>query len=391
MIQEIQMFFSLFVGTLGLIIVFILLFSYKSNKIVNGYLAIVFSITSLRSISSVLDTNNMLFFKHVNTPALYSITLVALPCFFLYLESIIKNINSSNKIKILHLIFPAFLFLYFILFNNPNYLFYNSIIYIFQVCVILFITFYFIQIIYLYYKYIYNEKGFINSHVLDKSTKKWINFLLLMATLIIMRILIVLIFETYTNTNFSGHTISIIQSLLMLFVFLKILCSPEILHGFPKLIHQISNYNEEKINNNLIWKTSIVKITNIQDSTLKNNISDKVNKYILKIDKFVENNKPFRDSKYSINELSNDLNIPSSHLTYIFKYHCEMSFVEYKNHSKVNDSINLINSNYLEFKTLDALAYKVGFNSYNSFFIYFKKQTNLSPKEYLLNKDIILE
>lgn len=385
------MFFSLFVGTLGLIIVFILLFSHKSNKIVNGYLAIDFLITSIRSISSVLDTNNTLLFKHVNAPALYSITLVALPCFFLYLESVIKNINSFNKIKILHFIFPAFLFLYFIFLNNRNYLFYSSIIYIFQVCVILFITFYFIQIIYLYYKYIYNEKAVVNSHVLDKSTKKWINFLLLIATLIIMRILIVLIFETYTNTNFSGHTISIIQSLLMLFVFLKILCSPEILHGFPKLIHQISNYNEEKINNNLIWKTSIVKITNIQDAALKNNISDKVNKYILKIDKFVENNKPFRDSKYSINELSNDLNIPSSHLTYIFKYHCEMSFVEYKNHSKVNDSINLINSNYLEFKTLDALAYKVGFNSYNSFFIYFKKQTNLSPKEYLSNKDIILE
>jgi YesN/AraC family two-component response regulator len=88
----------------------------------------------------------------------------------------------------------------------------------------------------------------------------------------------------------------------------------------------------------------------------------------------------------SINDLSNSLNIPSSHLAYIFKCHCKLSFVEYKNYCKINDSLNLINNNFLESKTFDALAYKVGFKSYNSFFIYFKKQTNYSPKDYLLNK-----
>jgi AraC-like DNA-binding protein len=39
--------------------------------------------------------------------------------------------------------------------------------------------------------------------------------------------------------------------------------------------------------------------------------------------------------------------------------------------------------------TLEGLASKVGFSSYNSFFTSFKKQTKLAPKEYLLNKSKI--
>lgn len=60
-----------------------------------------------------------------------------------------------------------------------------------------------------------------------------------------------------------------------------------------------------------------------------------------------------------------------------------MSFVEYKNYSKIKDSLNLINENFLESKTLDYLAYKVGFKSYNNFYISFKKHTNYAPKEWI--------
>lgn len=390
MIQEIQMFFSLFVGTLGLIIV-ILLLSNKSNKMVNGYLAIVFLITSLRSISSVLDINKITLVENFNISALHSISLLVIPCFFLYLESIIKEINSFNKSTLFHFIFPVFLFIYFMFLNQPNNIYNILIINIFEVSVIFFIFIYFIKILFIYFNYVYKEKKAVNSKTLPKATKRWINFLLIFATLIILRILIVLTIEKLTNSNFSGHTISILQSLLILFIYMKILRSPNILYGFPKLLEQVSEYNEEKIKSKLIWKTSIGKITNLQDSVLKNNIAQKTNKYILSIDKFVENKKPFREPKYSLNELSNDLNIPSSHLSFIFKYYCEISFVEYKNYSKIYDSINLINNNFLDTKTLDSLAYKVGFNSYNSFFTYFKKQTNLSPKEYLINNNIVLE
>lgn len=387
MASQIQMFFSLFVGTLGLIIIFILLFSHTSNKVVNKYLAIVFFITSIRSISSIFDSNTILY----NASALYAISLVGIPCFYLYLESLINDINGFERKKIMHFIFPFFLFFYFTFLHDTTVVYYDLIINIFKISVLLFILIYFIKILHIYFKNKKIKKTALNYEIRSKTITKWINFLLLISILILVRLWIVLAFETYSNTTFSGHTNSITQSLLLLIVFLKILLSPEILFGFPKLIQIISIYNEEKINNNLIWITSNDKITNLQEAVLKNKITKKVNTYIIAIDNFVENKKPFRDSKYSMNDLSNNLNIPLSHLSYIFKYHCNTSFVEYKNYSKINDSIDLMKKCYLDTKTFDSLAYKVGFKSYNSFFIYFKKQTYLSPKEYLSNKDIILK
>jgi len=386
MFSQIQMFFSLFVGTLGLIVIFILLFSYRSNKVVNKYLAIVFFTTSIRSISSVFDTDTNLY----NTTTLYPLLLVSIPCFYLYIESLINDINGFERKKIIHFIFPVLLFFYFTFLYEITDAYFDLIINLIKISVIFFILIYFIKILIIYFKHINNKKTALNSQIRSKTITKWINFLLLFSTLILTRLSIVLTFEAYTNRNFYGHTSSIVQSLLMLFVYLKILLSPEILFGFPKLIQRISDYNDEKINNNLIWITSNNKITNLQEAVLKNKITKKVNTYILAIDNFVENKKPFRDSKYSVNDLSNDLNIPSSHLSYIFKYHCKISFVEYKNYSKINDSIDLIKKSYLNSRTFDSLAFKVGFKSYNSFFIYFKKQTNLSPKEYLTNKLNIL-
>ena len=195
-----------------------------------------------------------------------------------------------------------------------------------------------------------------------------------------LRSLAALIFEIYSGGIFSGYTISITQSFLLLLVFLKILMSPEILFGYPKLIEQIAGLNNEIKINDFIWEPTILNISNKQEYKLQTKIVDKINSYIIAIENFIEKESPFRDSNYSINDLSNSLNIPSSHLAYIFKYHCKLSFVEYKNYCKINDSLKLINNNFLESKTFDALAYKVGFKSYNSFFIYLKSRLTIPLK-----------
>ena len=44
------------------------------------------------------------------------------------------------------------------------------------------------------------------------------------------------------------------------------------------------------------------------------------------VDQFSFHNQAYRDAKFSITDLSNKLNIPKSHLTYLFKYHSKISF-----------------------------------------------------------------
>ena len=384
MFSQIQFFFSLFVGILGFFVIFLLLFSYKSNKIVNGYLAVVFFIASLRSIFSVIENYILLPFLTLNLSALNSLSLIAAPCVYLYLISLIKDIKVFQPKNLLHFIFPIVLFSYFVFLHHRIVLYHNIFEIGLELCVILYIAIYFFKILKIYFKILKKNNKELISSKHYQIIKNWLNFIFIIIILIFIRLLIVLCFEVCAGEKFSGQTISITQSFLLLLVFLKILMSPEILFGYPKLIKQIAGLNNEIKINDFIWEPTILNISNKQEFKLQTKIANKTNSYIIAIDNFIEKETPFRDSNYSIKDLSNSLNIPSSHLAYIFKYHCKLSFVEYKNYCKINDSLNLINNNFLESKTFDALAYKVGFKSYNSFFIYFKKQTNYSPKDYLL-------
>lgn len=132
-----------------------------------------------------------------------------------------------------------------------------------------------------------------------------------------------------------------------------------------------------------IWQLSIPKITNLQDQKLTTGIENKIMLHAQDIEGFINSSHPFRDPNFSIKELSITLNIPTSHLAYIFKYHCTMPFVEFKKYCKIEDAKGLIKENYLKSNTLESLAIKVGFISYNTFYSSFKKYNKISPKEYL--------
>ena len=51
---------------------------------------------------------------------------------------------------------------------------------------------------------------------------------------------------------------------------------------------------------------------------------------------------------------------------------------------RVQDSIELIKTGYLDKKTTESIATKVGFTSYTTFFNSFKSITGLSPNEYCM-------
>lgn len=382
MSYQFQPLFSLFVGVLGLFVITLLLFSYKSNKLINGYLAVAFFIASMRSISSALEAMEIIYFTSLNLSAIYSLALIALPCIYLYLKSLSKPIKEFKIKNVLHFIFPGVLFMYFGVLNyTANH---DKIIKLFKFGVLFYILFYLLKILIFFFKNLQNDqelKQIYPKHY--TAIKRWIHFLFIISVLILFRLLIVLSYEIYSKSSFSGHSDTVLQSVLFLALSIKILMSPEILFGYPKLIKQLDYSKEDVIINELIWSTSIDKITNVQESKLKDKITQKTNSYILAIDQFVTTKHPFRDPNYAINELSNDLKIPTSHLAYIFKYHCNIAFVEYKNYTKINDAMALITAGFLDSKTLDALGYFVGFKSYNSFFVSFKKYTNYAPKEYL--------
>jgi len=115
---------------------------------------------------------------------------------------------------------------------------------------------------------------------------------------------------------------------------------------------------------------------------LKEKINSNIEEYLFKLNASLHNNN-FTNPKFSIKDLAQVLNIPISHLKYIFKYHSKISYSDFKKISRIKNSLELISNNYLAKNTLESLSKEVGFSSYNPFFTCFKEVIGKSPNEYI--------
>jgi AraC-like DNA-binding protein len=235
-------------------------------------------------------------------------------------------------------------------------------------------------------KNIWNRKGDIGIVVKQNQLiKKWSIFLFSMFVINAIRIIIVLYWEINNDSYSFGASFLWISGLFWLVLYFKIIISPEILYGFTYLNTSISEKKKGDKTTISFWNTnSNIVIANIQDKQLKAKIKDSISNYMELVDQFSFHNNYYRSMGFSITDLSNKLNIPKSHLHYIFKYHSKISFSEYKKIVRIHDSLSLISEGYLATNTFDSLAKEVGFKSYNTFFVSFKDFTGVTPHEYLI-------
>jgi AraC-like DNA-binding protein len=105
---------------------------------------------------------------------------------------------------------------------------------------------------------------------------------------------------------------------------------------------------------------------------------------MVEIDAFSFHTDAYRNTSFSLTDLSNQLRIPKSHLTFLFKYHSKISFSEYKKIIRIQDGLQLIKTGYLTSNTYDSLAKEIGFKSYNTFFVSFKDVAGISPHDFLI-------
>jgi AraC-like DNA-binding protein len=162
---------------------------------------------------------------------------------------------------------------------------------------------------------------------------------------------------------------------------MMIITSPSIINGY---IGQISRDRQEGANSISYWRLKPVSlITNTQDLQLSQKINGDLADYFLQIDQFIEKEQFFRQADLAINDLALTMKIPKSHLSFIFKYHSTLSFSDFKKLYRIQDAIALIEEGYLKTNTFDSLSKKVGFSTYNTFFIAFKEVTSKAPQEYV--------
>jgi AraC-like DNA-binding protein len=368
--------------------------SYKTNPFCNLFLLLIIVIISIRFLvhgSYELGLQAVLT-PDQGPPSVFY--LIIIPCFYLYYKYLSLQNKTYNLKDLKHLVFIAFLYII-----NSNNMLAGSVIFHFGqltnlVLIGIFIVFYLFLIYTTLSKYIWfkNDLEINNQHFI--LVKNWTVYLFILNVLAAFTLTASLYSEINNEANLSGKSLAIILLLFWLFIYFKILFTPEILYGLPILNKKILKFNLLDEESSLIEKPSktnwILEIShqknNNQDLKLQEKIMSNIRSYILEVDKLSNEERVFSDPKASPTLIADKLGVPTSHIVYLFKYHSKISFSEFRMYSRIEDSINLMEAGYLKTNTLESLAYKTGFSSYNPFFSAFKKITSLSPQDYIKTK-----
>jgi YesN/AraC family two-component response regulator len=101
---------------------------------------------------------------------------------------------------------------------------------------------------------------------------------------------------------------------------------------------------------------------------------------------YLEREKPFVDSKFSMSHIAVIFNVPQHHVAYCFNHLIKKKFSSIKTEFKVNHAKELLEKGFAETLSIDGVGAKAGFGTRSNFYLSFKAITGVTPSEYLENK-----
>lgn len=110
--------------------------------------------------------------------------------------------------------------------------------------------------------------------------------------------------------------------------------------------------------------------------------SDLIRNQIADLKHYMTEKEPFLDPSLTIQELSNQINIPVRDLSVLINHHIDQHFFDFVNEYRIKKAMNILKDPAKNQLTVLEILYEVGFNSKSSFNTSFKKYTNLTPTAY---------
>lgn len=357
--------------------------------LINKFLITVFILSDIRFLAFAMDGVNTSFRQTHLSSYISVLCMILLPSFiFLYFNDIIFE-KTWTKRKSLHLLFPALfcVLLAYSSFANQAH-FTNRIIII---CIFNFF-FYVVAVFRLLSKHIWNRKSDIKAvQAQNQLLRNWSIFMFCcMLFITVASILLWAIPSTHSNNFFYIDNIRWISSILWTFIYSIVLVKPEILYGYNYLYKTANLANEKIFKLEKIWHVEQPKkaIVSQKEQMLTEKINTLIPSYIHKLENLSLQSDFFRNPDCTINDVASEVKIPVSHLSYLFRYHCSESFVDYKKIIRTHDAVNLIKQGYLKTNTIESLATLVGFVTYSTFSIAFKEITGNTAQEYVEEKNL---
>lgn len=378
-------FFFIIIGFLVLTTTLVMSIWFTTNRILNFYLIFTSLVLCFYLITHGFNNCKLIGdWGEIWSLNYYQIVIILTPSVYLFFEKLIVNYKYPKKNDFIYFIIPL-LFSYYL--GSKNFQFFL----IEKIVIFVFCTFYNLFFCWKAYRllkpYIWND--YYNCDVLSPIVKNWASFIFKLMVLVKIHFFIFCISSFFNRGNIFNLILESGLLIVFLIGYFKVVFSPLLLYGSPKL-EQITNVSPNSFVNK-VWILDFNKsINSSRDVRIYNKIQDKILTYIVEIENIALVNYSFRKLDYSINDLSVEIGLPKYYLEFIFKYYCKVSFNDYKKVVRVFDAVKLINEGYLSSNTLDTLSRHVGFASYNPFLINFKEIVGIPPFDYYKKKIIIL-
>ena len=371
----------LITGLVGLVVVSIMISSYKSNQLFNIYLMLIFLMVTTRFI--IYATYGLNWQGLVKPGS--GLFLAIIPSFYLYYKNLL-NISAPLSFKGLYH-YIAVLVFYGV--HKVPFL-YASVYWGYGgdlILMFLFTSFYMYSSFKLLNTKLWSNRTLQIAESHYKLMKNWTIYLfsfMVMGSIVF----IVSIYNEFMSGEILGDGMPYLSSICWLFIFSKLLLSPQILFGLPilnKKLLKLTAAPSSQINSNWLISSPSSLDLGSRDRKLESLLKDQIFSYASSLDLRCTKNHVFRNNTFKLSHLAGLMKVPESHLVYLFKYHSKYSFSEYRTQCRIEDAISLIHQNYLKVNTYEALALKVGFSSYNPFYTSFKKHTKSTPTDFVLN------
>lgn len=374
--------FFLITFSFGLFTIGLLMFSIRSNKFVNTYLILSLVLGLSRAFLSGTHTLGIQTTLEDIPPQFKGIVLLTFVFFYLYFKTLASDDRRFDPRNLLHLIVPIFFLVYYLAIFNMGLYGERSVLVVNFCLVSVFVAVY----VYLTFRIVAHQiwKNPQKVHQQHHLTiRNWAIFLFILFLIGSVRILVVIVISFSKGEMLSQIPVGTLSVFLQLILYIKLLVSPEILLGIPRINKRLIPKSEtEEVKNLEFWKLNVKEVTGPLDERLKEKLDDSIVELIQDVEEFVTEKRYFRNHHITIKELANEIEVPYTHVIYLFKYHCKLTFTEYKTIKRIEDAKHLIGLGFLKHNTLESLATEVGYASYNPFFTSFKKIVGMSPNDY---------
>jgi AraC-like DNA-binding protein len=188
----------------------------------------------------------------------------------------------------------------------------------------------------------------------------------------------------YYGTIGYNHHLIWVPAAVWSCIFLKFIVTPEIQYGYDFLNEKIETVTNQFVLPQL-WEIEKPnqEMTLSRDIKLAEKINTNIKEYIHQIEEASFHSHIFRNPELTVDDIAAHIKIPSSHISFVFKYHCRETFSDFKKIVRVNDAIKLLENGYLKSSTVESLSAEVGFVTYNTFHVAFKNITGVTTQEYI--------